>query len=120
MFKKHSAIPAVIFALLCMSPYSANAGSTQPNPKALSASAASASTIQTEVQGLFKKLAKDPAFAKKFDAAAFAKDEKGLIALIREAGVKSGEVSIDEIAPDVKVTITIKTRWGKISITVEW
>jgi len=113
---KSTYIAAFIAAALCIGSTDAFAGSTQPNPKALAKTATEELAVNREIQGFLTKLADGGEYTTQFDAAAFAKDKKRLVALIRQAGVKTREVSIGDITPDIKITIRI----NRVTIIIKW
>lgn len=107
---------AAIIAALCMGAIDSFGGSTKSNPQALAKAATEKLATLSEIKGFLEKLAENGEYTKQFDAAAFANDKKRLVALIRQAGVKSEPVSIDEIKSDKMIYIRI----DRVVIIIVW
>jgi hypothetical protein len=100
------------------------AGSGEPNPAALAKAAASmknaSDTTNKEVKLLLTKLGEGGDFTKRFDQAAFKKDKEQLVNLMREAGMKRSDVTIEEIASDLKIKVKCCFRGVCVSISIGW
>lgn len=100
------------------------AGSTAPNPKALAPSAAAAleegRKLQAEMDSALARLAKDPNFTKDFDDAAFKNDQARMVALLRAAGARTGDLKVQRAAADILITITYcGTKWC-LTVYLRW
>lgn len=117
-------LTAVFLTTLLFGPSEAIAGSAEPNPEALAKAAASmrnaSDTVNREVRSLLTELAKSGDLTKRFDQAAFKKDKEQLVKLMREAGVKRSDVTIEEIASDLKIKVSVCFRGICVSISIKW
>lgn len=123
----HSSCALLLGALLLVAPpllSTAVAGSTEPNPKALSKAAQESlsdqKVAQKELNALMYKLAKDAKFAKEFDMAVFKKDEPQIISLMKEGGIKQSSVKIEKIESDLKITFWINFKKGTAGGSISW
>lgn len=115
-----------LFLSLVSLPSLSMAGSDKSNPQALSKAAASVlreqQIIQKEVNDVLQRLAKDAKYARAFDAAAVKQDKAELVRLLKEGGIKTHEVSIEEIDKDLHVRIQVVCTNGlcRIVIDITW
>lgn len=77
-------------------------------------------TLQSEVNAVLQKLARDEAFATRFYDAIDADDRKEVISLLKGGGIKQGRIGSLELFPgNLKVTIRIDFEKWTITFTCE-